>query len=144
MAGTIWRAATTVPRRPQIPVIPLIVAGALLIVGFLALSTARNVVRHYQLREEERDLRAELRQLDADAEQLAAVRTYLESDEYIEDVARRVLGLVKPGETLVIVAGAQSAPTPAVAPSAGGPWWKKLFIAPAATPTPAEAGMTRH
>ena len=122
--------------RPHIPFVPLIVAGALLIVGFLALSTGRNAVRHYQLRQDERDLRAELRQLDADAEDLAAVRDYLESDEYIEDVARRVIGLVRPGETLVIVAGSETAATPTRATSPGEPWWKTLFLAPAPAPTP--------
>ncbi len=125
--------------RPHIPFVPLIVAGALLIVGFLALSTGRNVVHHYQLRQDERDLRAELRQLDADAEDLAAVRQYLESDEYIEDVARRVIGLVRPGETLVIVAGSEPVATPTLVTSLGQPWWKTLFIAPVAAPTPEPA-----
>jgi hypothetical protein len=35
-----------------------------------------------------------------------AVRDYLKSDEHIEDIARRILGLVRPGETLVVVSGA--------------------------------------
>lgn len=121
--------------RPHIPFIPLIIAGALLIVGFLAFSTGRNVVRHYQLREEERDLRAELQQLDRDAEDLEAVRDYLESDEYIEDVARRTLGLVRPGETLVIVAGSETVASPTPSARIGEPWWRELFVAPAPTPT---------
>jgi cell division protein FtsB len=121
--------------RPQIPFIPLIVAGALLIVGFLAFSTGRNVVRHYQLREEERDLRLELQQLDRDADDLEAVRDYLESDEYIEDVARRTLGLVRPGETLVIVAGSETVASPTPSARIGEPWWRELFVAPAPTPT---------
>jgi cell division protein FtsB len=122
-------------------------ALALLAAGFLALSITRNAVHNYQLRQDERDLRAELRQLDADREQLAAVHDYLTSDEYIENVARRVLGLVRPGETLVVVSG--SAPTDAgTAPAPGHslalPWWKDLFIAPepAATPPPGEAAPT--
>jgi cell division protein FtsB len=115
----------------------LIIAGALLIVGFLALSTGRNVVRHYQLRQEERDLRDELRQLDRDAEDLEAVRDYLESDEYIEDVARRTLGLVRPGETLVIVAGSETVVSPTPVASIGEPWWRELFVGPAPTATPA-------
>lgn len=129
------------PGRPHLPLVPLILAAALIAAGFLALSTTRNAVRNYQLRDNERDLRAELRQLDADREQLSAVHDYLESDEYIEDVARRVLGLVRPDETLVIVSGnaapaAETAPTPR--PSLNQPWWKDLFIAPvpAATPPP--------
>ncbi len=132
------------PGRPHLPLLPLILAAALLAAGFLALSTTRNAVRNYQLREDERDLRAELRQLDADREQLTAVHDYLESDEYIEDVARRVLGLVRPGETLVIVSGSE-APAAGTAPAPGSslalPWWKDLFIAPepAVTPPPGDA-----
>jgi cell division protein FtsB len=116
-------------------VIPLLIAAALLVVGFLALSTGRNVVRHYQLRQDERALRDELRQLDADETDLTAVREYLESDEYIEDVARRVLGLVRPGETLVIVSGSERVALPTPAARIGEPWWKELFIAPLPTPT---------
>jgi len=135
IGGLLRRAAPTVAGRPHIPFIPLIIAGALLIVGFLAFSTGRNVVRHYQLREEERGLRAELQQLDRDAEDLEAVRDYLESDEYIEDVARRTLGLVRPGETLVIVAGSEAVASPTPAARIGEPWWRQLFVEPAPTPT---------
>lgn len=131
---------------PQLPVLPIVIATALAIFGFLALNTARNVVRHYELQSRERHLRVELRQLDADHEQLDAIRQYLQSDEYVEDVARRVLGLVRPGETLVVVSG----PTPAAASPAGDaaawrddPWWKDLFIVPYATPGPAEGQPAR-
>ena len=131
--GKIWEGSITVPGRPHLPLLPLILAAALLAAGFLALSTTRNAVRNYQLRQDERDLRAELRQLDTDREQLTAVHDYLESDEYIEDVARRVLGLVRPGETLVIVSGSEvaaSSTSPPPGPSLNQPWWKDLFIAP--------------
>jgi len=125
--------------RPHLPLLPLILAAALLAAGFLALSITRNAVRNYQLRQDERDLHVELRQLDADREQLTAVKDYLESDEYIEDIARRVLGLVRPGETLVVVAGSE-APAAGMAPAPGQslarPWWKDLFIAPEPAVTP--------
>ncbi len=131
---------------PQLPALPIVIAVALAIFGFLALNTARNVVRHYELQSDERHLRLELRQLDADHAQLDAVRQYLQSDEYVEDVARRVLGLVRPGETLVVVSG----PTPAAeSPDAedaswrDDPWWKDLFIAPYATPGPADGQPAR-
>ena len=129
--------------------LPLILAAALLAAGFLDLSITRNAVHNYQLRQDERDLRAELRQLEADRGQLTAVHDYLESDEYIEDVARRVLGLVRPGETLVVVSG--SAPAGGSAPASAGtaaapghslalPWWKDLFIAPEPAAAPPQRG----
>ncbi len=131
------------PARPHLPLLPLILAAALLAAGFLALSITRNAVRNYQLRQDERDLRAELRLLDADREQLTAVHDYLESDEYVEDVARRVLGLVRPGETLVVVsgsapAGGSAAPAAETAPgpSLARPWWKDLFFVPDPAATP--------
>ena len=60
---------------------------------------------------------------------LEAVRDYLRTDEYIEGEARRLLGLVQPGESLVVVS---SSVTPA--PDSGEsedsdyrPWWEKLY-----------------
>lgn len=123
------------PERPHLPLLPLFTCVAIVVAGFLTLSIARNAVRNYQLHDEERALRAELGQLDADQEQLTSVRDYLESDEYIEDVARRVLGLVRPGETLVIVSGTPSA-NPTVARTPGAPWWREMFVAPEPAPTP--------
>jgi hypothetical protein len=49
-------------------------------------------------------------------DRLTALRDYLNSDEYIEWVARRELGLVGPGETGIIVL---SEPTPASSTGAG-------------------------
>jgi hypothetical protein len=111
------------------------------VAGFLALSIVRNAVRNYQLHQEERALRLELEELAADREQLTAVRDYVESDEYIEDVARRVLGLVRPGETLVIVSGTEpeATPTPGDVTAPARSWWEELFVAPAPAPTPESA-----
>jgi len=124
--------------RPQIPLVPLILAACLVAVGLLAFNTGRNVLHNYQLRQDEQALRNDLRALDVEQQQLTAIREYLESDEYVEDIARRVLGLVKPGETLVIVSGTE--PQPALQPAAdrtpGTDWWKSLFNIVDATPTP--------
>jgi cell division protein FtsB len=120
-----------------------VIGAAALAITYLGFTTTRYVVHEYNLRQEQASLHREIAQLDRDHEQLVAVRDYLKSDEYIEDVARRTLGLVRPGETLVVVSS--SAPTPArPAPAATpGPvhtpaaeWWKDLFVQPA-QPTPA-------
>jgi cell division protein FtsB len=75
-------------------------------------------------------MRREIAELRRQHEELVALREYLRSDEYVEGIARRVLGLVKPGETLTIVSGPEQ-------PGAGGeaeeggrpsqPWWEALF-----------------
>lgn len=125
---------------------PIALGAALIALTYLGLSSARYVVRNYQLQGDEQQVRADIAQLKQDQARLIAVRDYLQSDEYVEDVARRTLGLVRPGETLVVVsgttpvAGAASA-TPAARPTAGGAWWKSLFGAGDATPTPAVPGL---
>ena len=132
-----------VSRLPHLPLTPLVIGAAALAITYLGFTTTRYVVHEYNLREDQALLHRQIGQLDRDHAQLVAVRDYLKSDEYIEDVARRVLGLVRPGETLVVVSS--SAPPTAVAPHVAvtpGParaspgWWKALFVQPA-LPTPA-------
>ncbi len=119
-------------RLPHLSLMTIVFAAVLLAGGYLALTTGRYMIHNYQARAEERDLRAELVQLDQDHDELVSVRDYLKSDEYIEYVARRTLGLVRHGETLVVVAGNE----PVATPTAGAPrgertpspvWWRVLF-----------------
>jgi cell division protein FtsB len=127
-----------VPLRPQLPLVPLIVAACLVAVGLLAFNTGRNALRNYQLRQDAQALREDVRTLEREQEQLAALREYLGSNEYVEEIARRVLGLVKPGETLVIVSGTEdqsSVPQAAERPP-GTAWWKALFDIAEPTPEP--------
>lgn len=130
--------------RPRLPLMPLAVGIAILLIAYLGVTTARYVVHNYQARSQESALRTELTQLAEDRRQLEATRDYLKSDEYIEYVARRTLGLVRPGETLVLVSGPERAPEPASTPAPGVAWWKELFgdelsddlATPTATPVP--------
>ncbi|HYM14474.1 MAG TPA: septum formation initiator family protein [Dehalococcoidia bacterium] len=123
---------------------PLLLGAAVLLVVYLTFSSARYVIHNYQLHQQEQQVRNDLARLQKDNQQLTAVRDYLKSDEYVEDVARRTLGLVKPGETLVIVSGTTpvaSTPTPGnlVQRTPEPAWWKSLFGpggAPVPTPTP--------
>ncbi|HEY8172422.1 MAG TPA: septum formation initiator family protein [Dehalococcoidia bacterium] len=124
-------------RLPHLPLLPLVAGISLIAIAFLGFTTARYVVHNYQLHQDERQLQQELRDLDRDHQQLAATRDYLKSDEYIEYVARRTLGLLRPGETLVVVGGNTpvATPTPAATVAATA-WWKQLFASPEAAPTP--------
>jgi cell division protein FtsB len=131
-----------VTARPHRPVATVVAVLALIALAYFGFTTAHHVIHNYQLRGEEQRLRDEIQQLDRDREQLTSVRDYLSSDEYIEYVARRTLGLVRPGETLVIVSG--TTPIAAATPSAPDasatpqPWWKALFMDPEAQePSPA-------
>jgi cell division protein FtsB len=128
-----------VSRLPRLPLTALLVGATVLLAVYFVATAARYFVHNFQLHEQEQQVRADIAQLDRDHQQLIAVRDYLRSDEYVEDVARRTLGLVKPGETLVIVSGTSPtpAPTPTPAPwqTAEPQWWKQLFE-PSGTPLP--------
>lgn len=114
------------------------IGAAILAVGYLGFTTARYVIHEYQLRQEQASLSREIDELAVEHEQLIAVRDYLKSDEYVEEVARQELGLVRPGETLVVVSStAGSTPTPLPdEPSAGRAWWQRLFLSGPPTPEP--------
>jgi cell division protein FtsB len=115
--------------------------AAILAGVYFGFSTWRYVTHNYRLAQEESRIKDDLGRLDREHIQLVAVRDYLQSDEYIEHVARSVLGLVRPGETLVVVSSsappvpASATPTPGTAAGAE-PWWRDLFVEPAAAPTP--------
>lgn len=117
-------------RLPHPPLPTILLVPAILIAGYLAFTSGRYVVHNYQLSNDEQTLRAEIRELDRDREQLTAIRDYLESDEYLEDVARRVLGLVRPGETLVVVSGSEAASSEAAPVTPGARWWENLYARP--------------
>ena len=129
---------------------PIIAALAFIIGGYFAFTTANYVLHNYQAGQDERAIRADIARLDREHDELIAVRDYLESDEYIEYQARRTLGLVRPGQTLVIVSGATPAAAPIApgstagsdsnaasdgaastgpdaTPTPGGAWWHRLF-----------------
>jgi cell division protein FtsB len=117
---------------------PIVLGGAALLAAFLAISTLQYIYRNYEARREEAQLKRDILQLDRDHGELVAVRDYLESDEYVEDVARRVVGLVRPGETLVIVSSdvtPEATATPQSETTPGEPWWKELFGASLDVPT---------
>jgi cell division protein FtsB len=108
----------------------LIVLVAAFVVGYLLFRAGGTGFQSYRLVGQEQQVRQEIAELQRQHEELVALREYLRSDEYIESVARGVLGLVKPGETLTIVSGPQGedAGAPAVESSRPNrPWWEELF-----------------
>lgn len=104
----------------------IILVATIAAAAYLTFSAGTNLLHSYHLVGNESRLREEVAALRAQEEQLQQIREYLRTDEYVEFMARRVLGLVKPGETLVIV----DAPEPARAEGADpstAPWWQRLF-----------------
>jgi cell division protein FtsB len=115
----------------------LVLLATAVVVVYLIFSAASNAIQSFQLGEDEDRLRDEVQGLEDRYHRLSALRDYLNSDEYIEWIARRELGLVGPGEMGIIV---QPAPTPV--PSEGdaeeegsqaeqeqqqGRWWEDII-----------------
>ena len=98
-------------------------------VGYLLFTAAGEVLLSHRLNQEEQRLQQDLTELRRQQVELQAIREYLQTDEYIEGVARRVLGLVRPGETLVIVSSTIP-PTPmpdGFAQDDRRRWWEALY-----------------
>lgn len=105
----------------------LVFLATLVVAAYMLVSAGDNFVHSVWLSNEEARLRNEVAQLRREQEELLQLRDYLRTDEYVEYMARRVLGLVKPGETLVLV----EAPQPAAPKEEEGApprrWWQRLF-----------------
>ena len=123
----------------------ILIAALLIAAGYAIFSAAGYVLRSYDLGRRETELRREVVALQRQRAELEALRAYLQSDEYVEYSARKLLGFVRPGETLVVVSGPDpvaASPTPSPGAS-DGPWWRRLYgeFWSAPTPTP-EAGLS--
>jgi cell division protein FtsB len=106
----------------------ILLVAIVIVTGYFLVSAGSNVLRSYELQQEEASLEAEIRDLEQDKQQLSAIRDYLRTDEYLEFMARRVFGLVKPGEKLVVV-DAPVPESPDIEPSLLT-WWQRLFGGP--------------
>lgn len=73
------------------------------VVAYLIFTAVSDAIQSYQLGQDEARLRDEVQGMGERYQRLSDLRDYLNSDEYIEWVARRELGLVGPGETGIIV-----------------------------------------
>jgi cell division protein FtsB len=103
----------------------IVLALSLVVIVYLLFSAGGSALDYYRLTDDEDRLRQQVVELQAQKQQLEQIRDYLRTDDYVEFMARRVFGLVKPGETLVIVK-APPPPDPGVDDGAR-PWWQELF-----------------
>lgn len=104
----------------------IILALSPVVIGYLLFTAGGSALDYYRLTDDEDRLRADVAELRLQEQQLEQIREYLRSDDYVEFMARRVFGLVKPGETLVIVK-APPAPDSGADDTPGRPWWQDLF-----------------
>ena len=127
MAGQAGR--TILRKLPRLTPARIAILLATLVVGYFVFAAAGDTLLSQRLSQDEQELQQEFADLQRQRSQLEAIREYLRTDEYIEGVARRVLGLVRPGETLVIVTS-NATPVPAeeeIDEKQPGRWWEQLF-----------------
>jgi cell division protein FtsB len=114
-------------RLPRISSAKMILLAATLIAAYFIIGAALNGVRSHQLRQEENRLQADINDLNSRYDRLTALKDYLNSDEYIESVAREQLGLVRKGETGFVAISTQPTPTPAPGEEEPTLWWDVLI-----------------
>lgn len=113
-------------RLPGISATRIILFAAVCMAVYFLASGAANFVRSQQLSQQESRLQSEIDDLEERYERLNALEEYLNSDEYIEAVAREELGLVKRGETAFIAISSQPSATPAPGVESDL-WWETLI-----------------
>jgi cell division protein FtsB len=123
-----------VRKLPRLTATRVVLLLAAAVVGYFLFAAASDTLLSHRLNEDEAQLQRDIRTLERQQQELAAIRDYLQSDEYIERVARDMLGWVRPGESLVIVSSnASPTPTPeggAGASDDGRTWWERLYGLP--------------
>ena len=97
--------------------------SSLLLVGFVVFSGVEGLLQANSLDDRIIETRAEIEQLHRDTEQLAALVAWLDSDAYIERIAREDLGMVRPGEESFGV----HAPGRGTLEVNRSPWWANLL-----------------
>lgn len=102
----------------------VVLTVATLLLGLFLYSAAQTAAQTYRLHEQRRVLVYEVDELRRQRAELQGLREYLGSDEYLEAMARTQFGLVRPGETAVLVDG-PTRPPPERTP--GQRWWEALF-----------------
>lgn len=90
----------------------LILAATALVVVYFLVAAAFNLVRSQQLDQQQATLEADIQGLQARYDRLQGLQSYLDSDQYIEAMARQQLGLVLEGERGFVVISTLPAPAP--------------------------------
>ena len=126
-------------RGPQFPLTQFIAIVVITISFFLVVDFARRTATIYRIKSEATRLEEEVAAARAHSEALEARLRYVQSDAYVEEIARSQLKWAQPGETVVVVmATPQAVPTSSPGrqyavtdgPPAEQPWqaWWLLFF----------------
>ena len=109
----------------------MVIAIAALLLVLFAYAGVQTAREQHRLAEQQREVEAEVAALRQQIAELEGIREYLASDEYIEAVGRARFGLVRPGETAIIVEdhaeGDEALVTSGPEREPGERWWEALF-----------------
>lgn len=114
-------------RFPKVSTVRLIIAGTAVIAVYFLVAGGVNAIRAHQLRQQESRVQADIEDLQARYTRLQALKDYLNSDEYVESVAREELGLVKKGEEGIVAISTVPEPEPAAGEEDPSLWWDVLI-----------------
>ncbi len=123
----------------QFPFTQFVAIVVITVCLFLVIDFGRRTASNYQIKAEESRLEAELADSQRQRADLQARLTYVQSDAYVEEIARTQLKWAREGETVVVVMATPQAEPQAPAdgqPAAingvipGSPWqaWWLLFF----------------
>jgi cell division protein FtsB len=101
----------------------VLVVAALFVVAYFGLLIASNALIQQRVAQDEAALRREIGALQRREARLQALRDYMHTDAFIEAAAREN-GLVRPGETAVVILGADDTGAHL---QPGDPWWYRYL-----------------
>ena len=110
-------------REPVFGPFQMVVAVVLLLIGLFVYAAFQTAVQSHRLQLQERVLRDDIAQQQQQRAELEGLSKYINSDEYIEAVARTEFGLVLPGEIATVV---EAPVVPLVDRAPGERWWEPL------------------
>lgn len=102
--------------------------AAIFIIAYFGVTITSNMATHLRLAREKTALEDEVYVLRVREAQLSALREYMQSDAFVESVARDN-GLVRPGEIAVVPIG-PGGDGRRIAGRPGDPWWLRYFEDP--------------
>ncbi|RME40789.1 MAG: septum formation initiator family protein, partial [Caldilineae bacterium] len=117
VSGTIVASTTRKRKKVNLPLAQFTAIVVLSISLFLIVDFGRRAATGYRIHREEKRLAAELEQLQQEHAALEERRAYVQSDAYVEEVARNELKWSRPGETVIVVLATPQAAPPTARPA---------------------------
>ncbi len=114
-------ARTSAPRKPLRRLLPWLLAGVVAFLLYQAMSGPRGLLKISDLRSQQEEILREIDSLEVRKQELIAEKARLLNDtNYLEKLARKELGMARPGEKVYrFVGGAPSDPSGDVQPASG-------------------------